>query len=65
MSKKLNESFMSEKINTEIERRIEEMESESYVFPERLRAVDYVGFALLMLACAAVVVGLMLCCSAL
>lgn len=43
-------------LNEEIERRIEEMESEDYEFPKRFSKLDYAVTAVVAIACLALVI---------
>lgn len=62
MAKPENNELTPETIDTEIENRIRMMERDDYVFPERIKKADWVGFLVLILLCLLGVVALILYC---
>lgn len=65
MGKHENNDLPLSGISIEIEQRIKEMESIDYVFPERLKIIDWCGFAAFIIICGAVIIGLCIYCSGL
>lgn len=63
MSRQEKDQLYLNDINTEIENRIKEIESSGYVFPVRLKKGDWLGFLLVMILCAAALIGLIVFCA--
>ena len=63
MKQERDNKFTYDEISAEIENRINKMESEDYVFPERIKAVDYVCCFLLILLCLTIVICMVIYCA--